>query len=225
MTISLDDPLHPIHRRREVWVKRANLPLRGGEFTFTWDRVHKQVRDECQAWAANVASGAVGPGLLLYGAPGQGKTSAAALTLYDALMKGTDAPYGRCPGHVASRPGYFIAFADFIRTYKKSWEPDQQEASRLIDDLFYSSTDTWERAKILVLDDVGKEYVSGTGFSIHVLHDLLRSRWDKGALTIITTNTLPENFGEVYGDAMGSFIHEAFLWQRFLNQPDKRRER
>lgn len=213
-----DDPRHPYNVRRRKWVERACLPDRD----YSWDKVPSAARTPCQLWVRGAARGDRGPGLLLYGPPGRGKTAAAALTLRDSLMAGNDKAFGETWEQVPYRPGYYISYSDFMRTYKKSWDTGQEEASELIDDLFFSSSHTWHRAKILVLDDVGKEQAGASGFNRHVLHDLFRSRWDKGALTIVTTNTSPENFGELYGDAMASFIWEGFVFVSFEDEPDQR---
>jgi len=39
----------------------------------------------------------------------------------------------------------------------------------------------------------------------------LRSRFNAGLPTIVTTNVPMKNWGTVYGDPMGSFAYEAFV--------------
>jgi DNA replication protein DnaC len=62
--------------------------------------------------------------------------------------------------------------------------------------------------RILVLDDLGKEY--GSKYVDASFDEILRARYDKGLPTIITTNVLREKWAAQYGEAMGSFAYEAF---------------
>jgi DNA replication protein DnaC len=63
--------------------------------------------------------------------------------------------------------------------------------------------------RVLVLDDLGKEY-KGSGFNDASFDEILRSRYDRALPTIVTTNVMLEDWGKQYGEAMGSFAHEAF---------------
>ena len=155
-----------------------------------------------------------GVGMILWGSPGRGKTTIAAAALSEALLRIPRETLGRCFDSDAKRPGFYITYAEFIQTYQSSWDtsnPSQAEDASLIQDLFYRnrSDDHWN-TRLLVLDDVGKEHKGKTGFNVSTLHDLLRSRYDKSAPTIITTNLAPSDWEASYGDAMASFIREAF---------------
>ena len=67
----------------------------------------------------------------------------------------------------------------------------------------------WLNVRVLVIDDLGKEY-KGAGYNDASFDEVLRSRYDKGLPTIITTNVPRENWAAHYGEAMGSFAYEAF---------------
>jgi DNA replication protein DnaC len=71
--------------------------------------------------------------------------------------------------------------------------------------------------RILILDDLGKEY-KGAGFNDASFDEVLRSRYDKGLPTIITTNVAREKWAAQYGEAMGSFAYEAFKRVRIIGE-------
>ena len=75
--------------------------------------------------------------------------------------------------------------------------------------------------RVLVLDDLGKEY--GSDYTVTGFDEILRSRYDKALPTIITTNTPREQWARKYGDAMESFSHEAFRRVK-LGKKDLRKE-
>ena len=77
-----------------------------------------------------------------------------------------------------------------------------------MDGLHGRAIDDYLNVRVLVLDDLGKEY--GSEYNVAGFDEILRSRYDKALPTIITTNTPREKWGEKYGDAMGSFVYEAF---------------
>jgi DNA replication protein DnaC len=64
--------------------------------------------------------------------------------------------------------------------------------------------------RILVIDDVGKEHASGSGWQRTMLHHILRTRFNNGLPTIVTTNLALDAWNAAYGDATESFIREAF---------------
>ena len=58
----------------------------------------------------------------------------------------------------------------------------------------------------------GKTTLAATaGWAENTFDALLRSRFNAGLPTIVTTNVAFENWGGVYGEPMGSFAHEAFI--------------
>jgi DNA replication protein DnaC len=65
--------------------------------------------------------------------------------------------------------------------------------------------------RVFVLDDLGKEYRTTSGWAENTFDALLRSRFNAGLPTIVTTNVELENWGGVYGEPMGSFALEAFV--------------
>src|SRR6516225_956270 len=64
-------------------------------------------------------------------------------------------------------------------------------------------------ARLLLLDDVGREFESESGWSNQVLFDLMRFRYNRGKATIITSNWPVKELGVRYGVGFSSFLLEA----------------
>jgi DNA replication protein DnaC len=62
----------------------------------------------------------------------------------------------------------------------------------------------------LVIDDVGKEYRTSSGYVGAEITDLLRGRYEDGLPTTATTNEKLEKWDEMYDASMSSFAHQAF---------------
>jgi DNA replication protein DnaC len=77
---------------------------------------------------------------------------------------------------------------------------------------------------LLVIDDLGKEHRTATGWAENTFDAVLRSRYNAGLPTIVTTNVPLKNWGEVYGEAMESFAHEAFLPINVVSMEGDRRK-
>ena len=163
--------------------------------------------------------GSTGVGLLFDGDPGLGKTTHAVLTILELVRRLPDAKdeaqnilkfdsgeYG-----FDSRPVYYMTFPEFLHRKKAMIDaaPEDRRTMQLeMDGLHGRAIDDYLNVRVLVLDDLGKEY--GSEYNVAGFDEILRSRYDKALPTIITTNTPREKWGEKYGDAMGSFVYEAF---------------
>jgi DNA replication protein DnaC len=104
-----------------------------------------------------------------------------------------------------------MTFPDFLNRKKSMFdaEPEQKKELQLEMDGFHGrSALDHLNVRVLVLDDLGKEY--GSEYNTTGFDEILRSRYDKALPTIVTTNTPREQWARKYGDAMGSFVHEAF---------------
>lgn len=163
--------------------------------------------------------GMTGLGLLFDGAPGLGKTTHAVTTLMELIRqlpeerdemakilgyKPTDLSY-------SSRPIYYMTFPEFLSRKKALFDSNDDTHA----DLYREMEGFHGRAKedhlnvrVLVLDDLGKEYSST--YNDTSFDEILRSRYDKALPTIITTNVDRDLWKDQYGSAMGSFAHEAF---------------
>jgi len=177
--------------------------------------------------------GTTGVGLLFDGQPGRGKTTHAVVTLLELIRRLPQddkeareilgysiTDYGR-----SARPIYYMTFPDFLGRKKAMFdaEPDQRRELQLEMDGFHGrSVLDHLNVRVLVLDDIGKEY--GSSYNNAGFDEVIRSRYDKALPTIVTTNTPREEWKNKYGDAMGSFVHEAFT-RVIIDTKDLRRTR
>jgi len=165
------------------------------------------------------ALGMTGKGLLFDGKPGKGKTTHAVVTLMEIIRKLPEDPeacrkllYMSAEDFgMRSRPVYYLTMTDLLYLKKSAFEADGETRKRLqaeMEGFHGRSTDDRMNVRVLVLDDLGKEYGSKyDGFSFD---EILRSRYDRGLPTIITTNTDISDWRSRYSEAMESFAHEAF---------------
>jgi DNA replication protein DnaC len=185
--------------------------------------------EQIDSWIESVIAGDViksigklgktGVGLLFAGAPGLGKTThavVAAMELIRRLPQDENQMrmiFQTAPDTSLSllRPIYYLTYPEFLARKKGSWDGDADTKARAqleIDGLHGRAKADEYNARVLILDDLGKEY--GSSFDDASFDEVLRSRYDKGLPTIITTNKYREDWADQYGAAMGSFAFEAF---------------
>lgn len=183
------------------------------------DPYEGQVLEGVRKWIALVNSGKVikargeqtcGMGLLLVGNPGHGKTTLASTALQE-LLRGIPRDVIGTPERFPIRPGYFTDYPRFLRLQKRQWDPDADETEASLVEGLYGDAPDHLNVKILVLDDLGKEYRTASGWSENTFDALLRSRFNAGLPTIITTNVPLQQWADVYGAPMASFAYEAFF--------------
>lgn len=160
-----------------------------------------------RSWMDTVRSGGVikspgspssGLGIMLVGEPGHGKTTLASVALQELI---------RTMPFETKQPGIFMDYPKFLRYQKAAWDNDQSD-NDLIDRIM---GDARHSIELFILDDLGKEYRTATGWAENTFDALLRSRFNAGLPTIVTTNVPIKNWGLVYGEPMGSFAYEAFI--------------
>lgn len=146
----------------------------------------------------------LGSGMTLAGPHGTGKT-----TLACALAV-----------TLASAWKYAVAFTTldrYIRGQRRVMGLDKltrddtigQEAREEIGNINHEDWVLRRGAYLVILDDVGREYRTGSGWAAQEFDSLLRERYDMGLPTIITTNTPIEQWSEEYSIGMRSFAREA----------------
>lgn len=216
--------------RRFLGIEPADLEKRTGPFPF-----------EISDWLNLVLEGKIikeigglgvtGTGLLFDGSPGLGKTTHAVTTLMEFVRHLPDDQeaarqilaiqsddYG-----MNSRPVYYMTFPEFLSRKKSMFDADPETKEAMFHEMegFHgrSKYDSLN-VRLLVLDDLGKEY--GSKYDDTSFDEILRARYDKALPTIITTNVSREKWADQYGEAMGSFAHEAFVRVRIMGE-DKRK--
>jgi DNA replication protein DnaC len=188
-------------------------------------------KTQVMAWTESVLSGKVirtpgspicGLGILLVGKPGHGKTTIASVALQSLIRAIPDRLYGPTEA-LPPRLGAFMDYPKLLRTQKAQWDEENESDQREIDAIFKDLSPV-ENLQLFVLDDLGKEYRTATGWAENTFDALLRSRFNSGLPTIITTNVPTKDWETVYGEPMSSFIHEAFI-PLVVNAPkgDRRR--
>jgi len=207
--------------RRKTWVQAAGIPrARLGWELEDCTEVTSDDLKIIKKWIAKVKNGDViradgqptcGKGLLLVGEPGHGKTTLA-LSVIQAMLR--DYPLEAfCVAENRSliKPCYFITFNSLIELKGELISGGTDEQERLFLGIHGECPDDAYNIRALIIDDVGKEHNSGSGWQKTMLHHVLRTRFNLGLPTIVTTNLPVDAWESVYGSATGSFIHEAFV--------------
>lgn len=216
--------------KRHWLTKNSNIPIR----FHGWDR--QSILDdmgtfpvEIDEWLEEVAAGKVvlapgalgttGVGLLFDGGPGMGKTTHAAVAAMEFILRlpDNDAEMAKVlhfnEGELGKKSNIvkYVTFPDYLALKKSVFDADADEKRRvnlIIEGYHGRASEDWLNIRLLVIDDLGKE--RGTTFEDAAFDELLRSRYDRGLPTIVTTNVNRDNWKDQYGDAMGSFVFEAF---------------
>jgi DNA replication protein DnaC len=221
--------LSPLKRH---WLLRtSNIPLRflGLEPQDIIDRA-SSFPDEVSNWVDDVSHGHVikqigsigvnGVGLLFDGGPGIGKTTHAVVAAMEVIrnLPDDEAKAARImqvnPSEFGMnfRPIYYMTYPEFLSRKKSTFDADPVDKREMIyelDGLHGRCKFDWLNVRILIIDDLGKEY--GSKYDDTSFDEILRLRYDKGLPTIVTTNVRLENWEDQYREAMASFAHEAFI--------------
>lgn len=206
------------HGSIRMQLSAANLPMKtlGMEFS---DLDPSPAVDAAKAWIESVREGKVvqavgektcGLGLLLVGAPGHGKTTLASVILQELIRTMPKIAWGNTEGAVR-RPVYFSDYPRLLRIQKAQWSDEKSEESQLLIDSLYGDANKDHNVRVFVLDDLGKEYRTTAKWAENNFDALLRARFNSGLPTIVTTNVPLKEWGQIYGEAMGSFAHESFI--------------
>ncbi|MGD6750322.1 AAA family ATPase [Streptomyces sp. BH105] len=144
----------------------------------------------------------VGRGLLLFGNAGTGKTTTAAAVLTEIRRT-----YGG--------PVFFVPFADYVqalidhRNWRDLYQATGDEMARERFQQLQKMLDKVLSCPLVVLDDLGKEHHTASGFAADVFDALIRGRHRNARPTILTSNNKPGDWDKTYNLSMQSFLTEA----------------
>lgn len=204
--------------RRRTWIKTANIPRArlGWEFSDCKDVTPEDI-DRTKVWLEQVRKGNViradgkkscGKGLLITGEPGNGKTTLALVVLQEMIRSFSLEAFSATMTLV--RPCYFLTFNDVLDLKGRTMGDPTPEDELLLSGILGEAKDDAYNIRVLVVDDIGKEHMSASGWQKNMLHHLLRTRFNNGLPTIVTTNIKLDAWDTLYGVATESFAMEAF---------------
>ena len=208
--------------RRRSWLQIASVPdARRGWTLEDCVETDPEDIDVIRRWLKAVEDGkiiravgskACGRGLLLCGKPGRGKTTLALAIIQEMITKFPLESFSPSENKVLIRPCYFATFNDIIDLKGELMDDFTPEAENLYNGMLGECKDDAYNIRVLIIDDLGKEHASLSGWQKNLLHHVLRTRFNNGLPTIVTTNIKRDDWGGLYGDATESFAHEAFSY-------------
>jgi DNA replication protein DnaC len=208
--------------RRKAWVKASNInPNRLGWLLSDCTVITAKASKTINQWLSAVKAGDIvrsagnsrcGKGLLLCGQPGHGKTTIALSILQEIMTQFPIEAFDVKEGRVLIRPCYFITFNDILTLRGSLMDDTEDEKEILYQGILGDCPNDSYNIRVLVIDDIGQEHSSLSGWQKSMLHHVLRTRFNNGLPTIVTTNIELKNWGSLYGDATESFAHESFIY-------------
>jgi len=209
--------------RRRSWVKAANInPNRIGWLLEDCSSVSKDDLDGIRVWLNHLKNGQIirsignprsGKGLIFYGEPGHGKTTLALAVIQEVMTTFMPDQLDVKPEHTLVRPCYFITFNDLMSLTNRVIHNDASDEDVILyQGILGNYESDSQNVRVLIVDDLGKEHKTASGWNSSVFHQVLRTRFNNGLPTIITTNVGLENWAGEYGDATKSLAHEAFMY-------------
>ena len=208
--------------RRRTWLKIASIPpAKVGWELSDCTAVPQNIMDYINKWLKAVYEGNVirsegkrscGLGLMLYGLPGRGKTTMGNVILQEILRSAKPELLGMEPGKTVSRPCYFITYNGLLELKGSIMDDHDGDDELLYNGILGEAYDDAYNVRVLVLDDVGKEHASASGWQKNMLHHVLRTRFNNGLPTIVTTNIKIDDWEAHYGSATQSFVNESFIY-------------
>jgi DNA replication protein DnaC len=179
------------------------------DYDVKWPRARRSAFRQVEEWDPSDSK----PALLLEGAPNRAKTMLAAGLLNEYHKPLTSSVTGSALTQLRQEklPIYFIQLAEFIDLHLRTFRLHDQVMKSLVQPDEYLEIDQLlqdlkVRVKVLVIDDVGKEHHTATGFAEDAFDLLVRTRHNNGLTTIYTSNLKVQQWGSTYSDSMASII-------------------
>lgn len=209
--------------RRKAWVQASHInPNRLGWLLDDCVVLSNTARHTIDVWMDALREGEVvrasgnsrcGRGLLLVGEPGHGKTTIALSIIQEIMTTFPIEAFDVKEGRVLIRPCYFITFNDILELKGQLMgDSEDDEANILYQGILGECPNDSYNIRVLVIDDLGKEHSSLSGWQRNMFHHVLRTRFNNGLPTIVTSNIDIDNWAGMYGDATASFAHESFVY-------------
>jgi len=209
--------------RRRHWIQAANVPVaRVGWTLEDCTDVSPDVIEKLKAWIKLVNDKKVirslneptcGKGLLIWGTPGLGKTTIALSIIQEMMLTFSMESFDVREGNTVITPCYFSTYNDLLSLKGRTMEEDVNDLDiNLYSGILGECRNDAFNIRVLIIDDIGKEHASLSGWQKNMLHHVLRTRFNNGLPTIITTNIKLKDWVGLYGDATESFAHEAFSY-------------
>lgn len=209
--------------RRMSWIKLAHIPphLTGWELP-DCKAISPEDMEDVKLWIERLknkevirsqGSSLCGKGLMFYGTPGQGKTTLALAVIQEIIRTFNMDELDVKDGNTLVRPCFFTTFNEILNIKGAligNSATDDQEV--IYNGMLGNCEQDSFNIRILVIDDIGKEHASLSGWQKNLLHEVLRTRFNNGLPTIVTTNIKLEDWAALYGDATESFANEAFVY-------------
>jgi hypothetical protein len=101
-------------------------------------------------------------------------------------------------------------YPKLLRLQKSQWSDFDDSVETMINGI-YGDGPKENLIRTFVLDDLGKEHKTSSGWAEDTFDELLRARFNSGLPTIVTSNTPLSKWGTNYSEAMASFAYEAFI--------------
>jgi len=206
--------------RRRSWVQMANIPTaRVGwtldDCTDIEDSDLALIRKWMDAVKSEkviraVGSRGCGKGLMFYGTPGHGKTTLSLAIIQEMMRDFPLAAFNVPDGKPLIRPCYFATFNDVLDLKGALMDGPTDDQEVIYQGMLGECRNDAYNIRVLIIDDVGREHAGLTGWQKNMLHHVLRTRFNNGLPTIVTTNIKLEDWAGLYGDATESFANEAF---------------
>jgi DNA replication protein DnaC len=206
--------------RRRSWVQMANIPTaRLGwtleDCTEVDDKDLTMIRKWLDAVKNKkviraVGSNGCGKGLMFWGTPGHGKTTLSLSVIQEVMSTFPLDAFDVKENGPLIRPCYFATFNDVLDLKGAMMDGPTDDQEVIFTGMLGECRNDAYNIRILVIDDIGKEHASLSGWQKNMLHHVLRTRFNNGLPTIVTTNIELEDWAGLYGDATESFANEAF---------------